>query len=85
MTLPERLARNALPCRWPGAYADKCTCEQCERRVDVEDAIREAIEACAERCYHRPLKQFGTAEPPNPSLHVSRAFAGAIRALLTDE
>ena len=74
MTLPERLARKALPCRWPGAYADKCTCEQCERRVDVEDAIREAIEACAEIADENPFDGSGDKE-----------VARSIRALCTEE
>ena len=74
MTLPERLARKALPCRWPGAYADKCTCEQCERRVDVEDAIRKAVEACAEIADENPFDGGG-----------DKFVAAAIRSLLTDE
>ena len=94
MTLVERLARKALPCRWPDAYADRCTCGPCGRRVDVEDAIREAIEACAAtRCY--PCDHFGapTLLPGRRGLWhctpsgepVAHCDAYSIRRLLTDE
>ena len=80
MTLPERLARVALPCRWPDAYGDRCTCGPCERRVDVEDAIREAIEAAAEIA--ASVTWARTTQPE----HIGEFIAGAIRALLlTDE
>lgn len=64
MTLPERLAREALPCLneeiHNGVSVGRCKpdaslildmrCWNCVKRPAVEDAIREAIEATVELC-----------------------------------
>lgn len=75
MTLPESLARKALPCRWPTALVPPCTCGECERRPAVEAVLREMVEACAN----------DAEDLANPCCVECEEIRKAITARLTEE
>ena len=71
MTLPERLARKALPCLAPPEHPRAKCCSNCERRDAVEDAIRKVIQLALNKARWADDR--------------GRLAAPVIRRLLTDE